>query len=216
VVAHSAGSIFMAPIVRLLTAGAGPIASGYLAGHTGLGIPVDTCTLWAPAATMELFKQAYLPAVREQAIGRLAVFALSDKAEQDDNVSRIYNKSLLYLVSRAFESQKFGEGVPIAGMEKWIARDAAVRDLFTDGTADLVFSPNDVPTGTINAARSTAHGAFDDDTATVQATLARILAASPASAAAAPAQSMAFDFHRSSGSLRRRREAVDQQTQLRD
>jgi hypothetical protein len=215
VVGHSAGSIFMAPIVRLLTAPAGLIGSGYLAGETGLGMGAATCTLWAPATTMDLFKQAYLPAVRDQTIGRFALFALSDKAEQDDNVARLYNKSLLYLVSRAFEARVFGEGVPIAGMEKWIARDPAVREIFTGGNADLVFSPNDVPTGAINASRSAEHGGFDDDTATVQATLARILAASPAIEAAAPAQDMTFDFHRSSSSLRRRREAVDQQTQLR-
>lgn len=214
VVGHSAGSIFMAPVVRMLTAPAGPIASGYLAGETALGVGVETCTLWAPAATMDLFKQAYLPAVREQAIGRLALFALSDKAEQDDHVARIYNKSLLYLVSRAFEATRFGEGVPLAGMEKWLARDTAVREVFTGGLADLVFSPNDAPTGAANAARATEHGGFDDDAATVQATLARILAASPAKKAL-PAQDMTFDFHRSSGSLRRRREAIDQNTQLR-
>lgn len=215
VVGHSAGSIFMAPVVRMLTAPAGPIASGYLAGESGLGLPLDTCTLWAPAATMELFKQAYLPALQSGAIGRFALFALSDKAEQDDHVARIYNKSLLYLVSRAFEAKAFGEGVPLLGMEKWIAADDAVRRIFTQGLADLVFSPNDVPTGAINASRSTEHGGFDDDAATVQATLARILAATPA-ARAAPAQAMTFDFHRSSGSLRSRREAIDRQTQLRD
>jgi hypothetical protein len=214
VVGHSAGSIFMAPLVRLLTAAAGPIASGYLAGATGFGLKVDTCTLWAPAATVDLFKQAYLPALRDGGIGRLALFALSDKAEQDDQVAHIYHKSLLYLISRAFEARAFGEGTPIVGMEKWLAADETLRRLFTGGAADLVFSPNDVPTGAINAARSTEHGAFDDDTATVQATLARILAASPASRIA-PVESMEFAFHRSSGSLRTRREAIDRQTQLR-
>lgn len=214
VVGHSAGSIFMAPLVRLLTAAAGRIASGYLSGQAGLGMGVSTCTLWAPAATVDLFKQAYLPAVRDGAIGRMAVFALSDKAEQDDHVARIYNKSLLYLVSRAFEARALGEGTPLVGMEKWIARDAALRQLFTSGAADLVFSPNDAPTGAVNAARSTEHGGFDDDLAIVQATLARILAATPV-ARPATAESVQFDFHRSSSSLRNRREAIDRQTQVR-
>ena len=70
-------------------------------------------------------------------IGRFALFALSDKAEQDDHCARIYNKSLLYMVSRAFEARPFGEGTPLLGMEKWIARDAAVRELFTSGAAGL-------------------------------------------------------------------------------
>lgn len=215
VVGHSAGSIFMAPLVRMLTAPAGTIPAGYLMGQEGFGLGVDTCTLWAPAITMDLFKQAYLPALRDQAIGRFALFALSDKAEQDDHVARIYNKSLLYLVSRAFEASAFGEGVPLLGMEKWIAADDAVRRIFTEGAADLVFSPNDVPTGAVNASRATAHGGFDDDGATVQATLARILAATPASKPV-PTQDMSFDFHRSSSSLRNRREAIDRNTQLRN
>lgn len=213
-VGHSAGSIFLAPLVRLLTAPAGKIASGYLAGESGYGLGVDTCTLWAPAATMELFRQAYLPAVRDGSIGRFALFALSDKAEQDDNVARVYNKSLLYLVSRAFEAQAFGTGTPLLGMERWLAAEESLRELFTGGGADLVFSPNDVPTGAINAARSTEHGAFDDDEATVRATLARILAASPAGKIKT-APSMEFDFHRSSSSLRSRRQAIDSQTRLR-
>lgn len=213
VVGHSAGSIFMAPVVRMLASG-GRIASGYLSGQDGFGLGVSTCTLWAPAASVDLFKQAYLPAVRDGSIGRLSLFVLSDKAEQDDNVARIYNKSLLYLVSRAFEARRQGEGTPIVGMEKWIAGDEALRQLFTSGAADLVFSPNDVPTGAINASRSTEHGAFDDDLATVQAMLARILAATPA-AKPAPVESMAFDFHRSSSALRSRREAIDRQTRLR-
>jgi hypothetical protein len=214
VVGHSAGSIFMAPVIRRLTAAAGTIPSGYLAGEQGLGLKVATCTLWAPAATVDLFKQAYLPAVQDGGIGRMAVFALSDKAEQDDNVAKVYNKSLLYLVSRAFEAKAFGEGTPIVGMEKWLAADPALRKVFTGGAADLVFSPNDVPSGAINASRSTEHGGFDDDTATVQATLARVLAAS-APPKVAPAESMEFAFQRSSGSLRSRREAIDRQTQLR-
>ena len=213
VVGHSAGSIFMAPVVRML-ASAGRIASGYLSGQDGFGLGVSTCTLWAPAASVDLFKQAYLPAVKDGAIGRLSLFVLSDKAEQDDHVARIYNKSLLYLVSRAFEARRQGEGTPIVGMEKWIAGDDALRQLFTSGAADLVFSPNDVSTGAINASRSTEHGGFDDDLATVQATLARILAATPA-AKPAPVESMAFDFHRSSSALRSRREAIDRQTRLR-
>ena len=210
VVGHSAGSIFHAPLVRLLTAPAGPIASGYLEGKTGYGIGLDTCTLWAPACTTELFKQAYLPAVRDGSIGRFALFALDDKTEQDDNVARIYNKSLLYMVSRAFEQSAFGPGTPILGMEKWLAADPELTALFTSGQADLVFSPNSHPEGSITASRSTEHGAFDDDGATVKATIARMLA----SGAAQPVGAAAPDlhFHHGSGALRSRREQIDRQS----
>ncbi len=211
IVCHSAGSIFHAPIVRLLTAPPKKIASGYLKGQTGYGMTVDTCTLWAPAVTTELFKQSYLPALNDGGIGRLALFALTDKAEQDDHCAHIYNKSLLYLVSRAFEDSAFGEGTPLLGMEKWLARDPELSALFTGGKADLVFSPNSNPEGSPTASRSTSHNAFDDDGATLKATLARITGAAPAPAGSpnAAAGDFQFDFHHSSSSLRGRREAVD-------
>ena len=209
VVSHSAGAIFHAPLVRLLTAPAKKIASGYLQGETGYGMPVNTCTLWAPAITTELFKQAYLPSVEDGSIGRLAMFALNDKAEQDDNCARIYNKSLLYLVSRAFEEHTFGEGTPLLGMEKWLALDPQLSQLFTSGKADLVFSPNSDPEGSITASRSAHHNDFDDDGATLKATLARITGAAPVPAGAPVTASMQFAFHSSSSSLRGRREAID-------
>jgi hypothetical protein len=214
VIGHSAGSIFHAPLVRLLTAPAGPVASGYMKGRQGYGMPLETCTLWAPACTTQLFKDAYLPAVRRGAIGRFALFALDDKTEQDDNVAKIYNKSLLYLVSRAFEDSAIGPGTPILGMEKWLAADPELSTLFTSGKADLVFAPNSSPDGSSTASRATAHGAFDDDTATVKATLARMLAAS---GAPRPAGAAAPDlrFHQGSSSLRNRREQVDRQSTVR-
>ena len=203
VAGHSAGAIFQAPLVRLLTAPAGRIASGWLQGRTGFGLPVQTCTLWAPAATTALFKQAYLPAVQDGTIGRLALFALTDKAEQDDHVGRIYNKSLLYLVSRAFEERAFGPGTPLAGMEKGLAGDAELTALFTGGAADLVFSPNSEPEGSIRASRSAAHGAFDDDAATVRALVRRILESG--GAAPVPTARVPLQFHAGAGTLRRRR-----------
>ncbi len=211
IVGHSAGAIFHAPIVRLLTAPPKKIASGYLKGQTGYGMKVDTCTLWAPAVTTELFKQSYLPALNDGRIGRLALFALTDKAEQDDHCAHIYNKSLLYLVSRAFEESAFGEGTPLVGMEKWLAQDPELSALFTSGKADLVFSPNSNPEGSPTASRSTSHNAFDDDGATLKATLARITGAAPAPAGSPNAAGGAFqfEFHHSSSSLRGRREAVD-------
>lgn len=206
VVSHSAGAIFHAPLVRLLTAPAKKIASGYLKGETGYGMKVDSCTLWAPALTTELFKQAYLPALDAGDIARLALFVLSDKAEQDDNCARIYNKSLLYLASRAFEESAFGEGTPLLGMEKWLARDPQLAGLFTGGKADLVFSPNSNPEGGVTASRATRHNDFDDDGATLKATLARITGVQIAPAGVAAPE---FQFHPSSSSLRGKREAID-------
>ncbi|HWP10437.1 MAG TPA: C1 family peptidase [Ramlibacter sp.] len=213
VVGHSAGAIFQAPLVRLLTAPAGPIASGYLRGRAGYGMGLDTCTLWAPACTTQLFKQAYLPAVREGSIGRFGLFALDDKSEQADNVAKIYNKSLLYLVSRAFEESAFGVGTPILGMEKFLAADPELSGLFTSGKADLVFSPNSNPEGSITASRATEHGAFDDDSATVKAAIARILGSGAPQPIAVRAPDLRF--HQGSGSLRSQREQIDRQSATR-
>lgn len=188
---HSAGAIFLAPLLAQLA---------------DAGLPVKTCTLWAPAITMDLFKKTYLPAARQGSVENLALYALNDKAEQDDHVARVYNKSLLYLVSRACERHAFGDGTPLAGMEKWIAADAKVRALFLDGRAELVFSPNSVPSGQRGAARAIAHGGFDDDEATVQGTIARIVGAG-----GAPVQAAPIAFHRSRSSLRSRRESIGRQ-----
>jgi len=179
IVGHSAGSIFHAPIVQLLTA-KGKIASGPLSGVTGLGRKVETCTLWAPACTVDLFKQTYLPALSAKGIKRFALFTLTDQVEQDDHCANIYHKSLLYLVSDAFEKrvriplfQKDGE--PILGMEKFVRGDPELDMLFKNGKADWVRSPNTAEDGSPVHSTSRHHGDFDDDKPTVLATLARIL-----------------------------------------
>lgn len=184
VVGHSAGSIFHAPLVQYLSA-TGPIKKGPLAPSkvNGLGLKIKTCALWAPACTTKLFKESYLPALNLGGIGAFTLFTLTDKAEQDDNCARIYNKSLLYLVSNAFEEKPRipvfrPSGEAILGMEKFIRADEEIRKLFEKAEpseAAWLLSPNTAPIGSENASRSVHHGDFDDDEATVKATLARIL-----------------------------------------
>jgi len=172
-VGHSAGSIFLAHLLPLLTAPFDGRPNGPI---------VDTCTLWAPACTLKLFRELYAPAIENRRIGRFTVFTLSDEAERDDNCAEIYHKSLLYLVSNAFE-QKWrvpvvvgdSSGEPLLGMEKALERDAGIRRLLKAKRLEWVHSPNGAPLGSPDAARSAHHGTFDDDEATVRATLARIL-----------------------------------------
>jgi hypothetical protein len=176
---HSAGSIFNAPLVQLLTS-KGKIADGLLKGSTGYGLSVSTCTLWAPACTIDLFKSAYLPSILNKSIEKFSLFILNDKTEKDDNCGKIYNKSLLYLVSNAFE-KRFRiplfrpDGEAILGMHKFVSKDPELGGLFKQKNADLVLSPNAEPEGSPFHSTSTCHGDFDDDIPTVQATLARIL-----------------------------------------
>jgi Papain family cysteine protease len=193
-VGHSAGSIFHAPLVSALVKA---------------GLQIESCTLWAPACTIELFREHYLPAIRRKQIKRFALFVLSDKAEQDDHCANLYHKSLLYLVSHAFEAKPriplFRAGVPILGMQKYIEADAELKTLFKSGNADLVISPNTRKLGSSDAATALHHGDFDDDAATVQATLRRMLDDG--------APKAALKFQRSASSLRESRVRAERSAQ---
>ena len=186
-VGHSAGAILLAPMVTELAAA---------------GVEIATCTLWAPACTIELFQKHYQPAIQSKALRRFALYVLDDKAEQDDHCAHIYNKSLLYLVSNAFEDKAhipgFRDGVPLLGMQKFLD---AVKPLLK-GPHELVLSPDGA-----DQSQSRAHGAFDDDPATVASTFARILGPAAGKAALPPLQ-----FQRSASSLGDRRRGIDAQT----
>ena len=174
---HSAGSIFHGPIVQLLTA-KGKISNGPLKGVDGYKLKIASLNLWAPACTVEYFNQYYADALQSSSILDFTLFTLTDKAEQDDNCASIYHKSLLYLVSNSFE-KRFRipvlqpDGEPILGMEKFIRKDKALCNLITS-KGDWVLAPNTAPAVKDQCA-ARHHGDFDNDTATLQATLARIL-----------------------------------------
>jgi hypothetical protein len=166
---HSAGGIFLAPFIRRLT----DPDSG------GLDLTVQSCTLWAPACTLALFDSCYVPPLRSGRLGRLNLFTLSDKCEQHDHCARIYNKSLLYLVSHAFERRPRvplfrPEGEPLLGMARFAGKHPAIRSLQAAGKLDWIVAPNSFPPGDPRASGAMSHGGFDDDPATVAATLARI------------------------------------------
>jgi hypothetical protein len=213
VAGHSAGSIFQAPLVRLLTA-TGRIRSGYLKGEAGYGLKISSCSLWAPGCTIDLFKQAYLPAIDTQAIRRFALFILSDQAENEDDCGGVYHKSVLYLVSNALEAQPripvFRDGVPLLGLEKFVKKDPQLNELFRRSSAHLVVAPNNEPLGSRLASGADRHGKFDDDEKTLRATLAHILhtASEEPGADEAP-----MEFHRSVSSLRERRMQIERTTQ---
>jgi hypothetical protein len=176
-VAHSAGAIFHAPLVQLLCGDR--VSAGHLEGEQGLGVNIASCTLWAPACTSALFADSYLPALAKGRLGKLTLFTLTDDAERGDNCGKIYNKSLLYLVSDAFEDEPripmLRDGVPIAGMAKFLGKDTPIGRLIDQGKVTWIQSPNLAADGSEDAARARGHGDFDDDKATLEATLARIL-----------------------------------------
>lgn len=202
-VGHSAGSILLGAMLPLLKS-------------KRLG--AASCTLWAPACTAAFFNRHYLPALTgaQKTIDRFAIFALLDRIERDDHCARIYNKSLLYLVSHAFEDSPRTplnrRGTPILGMARTL--DGELAETLQSIGADVVYTPNTDPMGSTTASRARHHGDFDDDDETVAATLARILvtpAGKKKGKAAAPTQMPVggFDFHRSKSSLRRQRDAIE-------
>jgi hypothetical protein len=162
-IGHSAGSILLGGLVERMASGS-------------KGVPIETCTLWAPACTMDVYQYQYLPSIRSGAIRNFTLFTLTDKAERDDSCANIYHKSLLYLVSNAFESalQKapfFRErnGEPLLGMAKFVSQLPAAHRNW-----DWVQAPNANLNSSLEASTAKAHGAFDDDPATLASTLGRI------------------------------------------
>lgn len=224
-IGHSAGSVFHGPLLQLVTQ-----------THK---LKVNSCTLWAPACTTAFFKSDYLPLIQSKAISKFASFILTDKAENDDDCAKIYNRSLLYLVSNALEDEAripgFRDGWPVLGMQKFIDKDKSLSALFNSGQAELVLSPNNEPAASLRACTARSHGAFDDDQLCVQSTFSRLIlpgvpataaaakaaqarkpgrvrSASMASAAAPVAMASAVQFLSSATSLRDRRATIDRQS----
>ena len=233
-VGHSAGSIFLAPMLALLTKA---------------GLRASSCTLWAPACTHEDYQAEYAPALDQGTLAKLALFTLTDPAEQDDNCLRIYNKSLLYLVSHAFErdlhepGSRRHRGVPLLGLGKYLDPghpdyQLALHQALSARGVDLVRGPNSRPEGDAGACQATHHGDFDNDAHTVLATLARVLgpsaalsprvALSPVGADATTlvrvdnpdmagnADQVALHFGPEQGAARQRRATLDQLTRRKE
>lgn len=158
-VGHSAGSIFHGHLVPLLV---------------NRELKVKTLTLLAPACTMELFEKNLL-AHLGNGIERLTVFNLTDATEQADKVGPTYNKSLLYLVSEAFEDDK---ATPLAGMQKFWTQDSVARPTFGkpafENERGVVYTTGDGPALRLRT-ESTTHGGFDNDEETLNSMLRIIL-----------------------------------------
>lgn len=194
---HSAAGVLHAPLTQLLTA-EGRIKAGPMKGKSGLNLEIATCTLWAPACTVELFNETYLGAALAGRIGSLSLFTLTDEAEQDDHCGNIYHKSLLYLVSNAFEEVARvplirPRGEPIAGMQRFVEQDRELQKAVGARKLRWILAPNAGPAGSPDASSARRHGDFDDDENTLRATLARIIGTE--------ASKGQFEFHASAASM---------------
>lgn len=140
-VGHSAGAVVASAMVpRLVEA----------------GLSLQSLSLMAPAVTVRDFDAQVRPHLVSGKVDRYQQFHLTDRAEQDDHTCGPYRRSLLYLVSQAFEG---GTPTPVLGMQKYF-------DAFA---ADLPRTTAWVAPGPVSA--STSHGGFDDDPGTQQRVL---------------------------------------------
>jgi C1A family cysteine protease len=167
-VGHSAGSILLAPF------------ADYLIKH---GLKVTSVSLWAPACTMQLFRDSYAPHMKPGEIEAFDLYTLDDPTEQDDNCANIYHKSLLYMVSHALEEfsrAKDPDGTAILGLARDVEgipkskdplRKEGIKKLFVVNGAGP-YNWFKAPSSQHSDARG--HGQFDNDGETLLSTLKRI------------------------------------------
>jgi pimeloyl-ACP methyl ester carboxylesterase len=157
-VGHSAGSILLAPLAE------------YFSDQQ---VKVKSLSLWAPACTVDFFNAHYRPLIENNRIETFDLYTLDDVTERDDNCGGIYHKSLLYLVSSAFEKMPRNpserDGVPLLGLARDINADKQLSSIFRKSNCNWYKAP------AANESDARHHGDFDDDDATLQSTLKRIL-----------------------------------------
>ena len=165
-VGHSAGSIFHAH---------------FLSTAFDMGVPpFKTLQLLAPAVRVDTFKSQLLRHVGK-AIESLTMFTMQRDWEEDDHVAQIYQKSLLYLIHYALETDR---KTPILGLEVSLRDDAACATLFDlhgsrGRQAEVVWSVTEATSGA-SASTSRTHGGFDNDRATMNSVAQRVLGTPPA------------------------------------
>lgn len=140
-IGHSAGSIVGAWLVQRMIAD---------------GLKLDSLQFLAPAVRRDLFESTVVPLLKDGSIGRYQHFALTDRAEEDDPSCGPYRRSLLCLVSEAFEG---AAGTPILGLERHAKTLLAGLPKTT-----VHWAP-----GPVSAAST--HGGFDEDEGTLAAAL---------------------------------------------
>ncbi len=183
----------------------GHSAGSILLGHMMDDFPrnqlqVKTCSLYAPACSIDFAVRHYQKAVDRKVIPSVAnihIDLLDDQRERDDTVGP-YRKSLLYLVSRALESS---HKTPLLGLESAFEADKTLRGKNYDHWHPSTLSnlkkwqkfwgahpihqvqTDQVPTRavwqqgkitTVEKQIDAAHGAFDNDVQVVTETIKRI------------------------------------------
>ena len=159
-VGHSAGAIVLG---NLLSA---------LKRFNLANIEVDSIHLMAPACTAGFFNDHYMPYLNGTGArplrDKVYLYNLTDQLELDDTVSLSavpflgYSRSLLYLVSRAYEESP---ETALAGMQRFVAK------LPNQGAKFKI----DLAAKASSVTASSSHGGFDNDAPTLTTIMSRIL-----------------------------------------
>ena len=140
-------------------------------------VSVRTLHLLAPAITTDLFKERLKPLIGSgKPITALTTYTMTDELEQDDDSLKPYGKSLLYLVSDAFEDEKPDADPRTAEEpEAGPAADPVLRaGRHGEGRRHRVLE--DAAGRPLTArTESITHGGFDNDVATMTSVIRRVL-----------------------------------------
>ncbi|HST62204.1 MAG TPA: caspase family protein [Longimicrobium sp.] len=164
-VGHSAGAIFHSWFIpEALNAG--------VAGFR-------TVSLLAPAIRADAFLERFGPLLDGGAqVESLTVFTMTRSFELRDHCGHVYRKSLLYLIHHALEPRRED---PLLGLETSVRADPRLRALLgledAGSPHQVVWCPTEEASGR-SASRSTSHGGFDNDRATMGSVMRRVLGAS--------------------------------------
>ena len=151
-VGHSAGSIFHAYFL--------PALLGQATSGGAPKIHVESLHFLAPAITTELFASTLRDKVgADKAVRAMTMYTMNKSLEQADKAGP-YRKSLLYLVSRAFERV---QPTPILGLEESVRDDSRLLRFFglagqQGPVADLLFSKTPENASPRKATQSISHG----------------------------------------------------------
>lgn len=155
---HSAGSIYHSHFVPRLFEGDDAVEQ------------VASVTFLAPAVRVDTFEATLLPLAETGKIKDLAIFTMDETHEKRDNTAGVYRKSLLYLVSRAFEAERDAR---ILGLEEHLRRSGRTMGYLGDDSARLVLGP--ATHGSRSSTQATSHGDFDNDVETMMSLARRVL-----------------------------------------
>ena len=162
-IGHSAGSIFLGAMLDRLA-----------------GVPIASLTYLAPAIRVDTFLTQVVPHLGSH-VREFATFGMSAQRELDDVCGaggrNIYQKSLLYLVSRALEHPREGESeVPLLGMQRFAdtkVEGTTFNKAIQGAGGSVIWSASQRPAN--SRSDSASHGGFDDDVPTMTSVMLRVL-----------------------------------------